>query len=510
MPRHVVVDGSNLATEGRSLPSLKQLNEAVLAFMEEHPDDVITVVVDATFGHRIDPREVAEFDAAIENNELVAPPAGAIGRGDAFVLTIANKVQATILSNDSYQEFHGGDYDWLFDEGRLIGGKPVPNVGWVFVPRVPVRGPISRRAVKDARKTSKATARPSSRVGRTGGRASKEASQPMPVPSAPPPAAKGRSSSRSAPAAAVAPDTGDEAAAAPAPARAPKQPKPAEQTDAPTAARPHMVNDLLPFLGFVERHPVGSTVTAIVESYSSHGAYVTLGEARGYVPLRLMADPVPRSAREVMKMGDEVALVVVSFNATRRSIDLCVPGMEPAEVKALAAAPTAPAPAKRSRKKAAAVLAPPPAEVAAEAAQEPEPAAATAATPAKRTRKKAAAATAAPAPAAELAAPEPAAAEPPPVPAKRTRKKAATPEPAAAEPAAVEPAVVEPSAPPAPTRAKKAATSRTRKKAVAPRDAPTSLDGSEPAVEPPPPLAEPVPPAAKAPPKRTRKKAVPA
>jgi hypothetical protein len=37
MPRHVVVDGSNLATEGRSLPSLKQLNEAVLAFMEDNP-----------------------------------------------------------------------------------------------------------------------------------------------------------------------------------------------------------------------------------------------------------------------------------------------------------------------------------------------------------------------------------------------------------------------------------------------------------------------------------------
>ena len=140
MPRHVVVDGSNLATEGRALPSLKQLNEAVLAYMEEHPDDVITVVVDATFGHRIDPREVPEFDAAVENNELVAPPAGAIGRGDAFVLTIANKVDATIISNDSYQEFHG-DYDWLFDEGRLIGGKPVPNVGWVFVPRCPGAGP---------------------------------------------------------------------------------------------------------------------------------------------------------------------------------------------------------------------------------------------------------------------------------------------------------------------------------------------------------------------------------
>src|SRR5262245_53540794 len=158
MPTHVVVDGSNLATEGRALPSLKQLNEAVLAYMEEHPDDVITVVVDATFGHRIDPREVPEFDAAVENNELVAPPAGAIGRGDAFVLTIANKVNATIISNDSYQEFHG-QYDWLFDEGRLIGGKPVPNVGWVFVPRIPVRGPISRRAVKESKRAGRSGTR---------------------------------------------------------------------------------------------------------------------------------------------------------------------------------------------------------------------------------------------------------------------------------------------------------------------------------------------------------------
>ena len=179
--RHVVVDGSNLATEGRTLPSLKQLNEAVLAYMEEHPDDVVTVVVDATFGHRIDPREVPEFDAAVENNELVAPPAGAIGRGDAFVLTIANKVNATIISNDSYQEFHG-EYDWLFDEGRLIGGKPVPNVGWVFVPARSREGPISRRAVKDSKKAVKTT-----KAGRAAGRASKEASQPMPVPSAPPP-----------------------------------------------------------------------------------------------------------------------------------------------------------------------------------------------------------------------------------------------------------------------------------------------------------------------------------
>ena len=96
------------------------------------PTPTITVVVDATFGHRIDKKEVKAFDEAVANNELVTPPAGAVGRGDAFVLSIAHKAKAGILSNDSFQEFHG-DYEWLFDEGRLIGGKPVPHVGWVFV-----------------------------------------------------------------------------------------------------------------------------------------------------------------------------------------------------------------------------------------------------------------------------------------------------------------------------------------------------------------------------------------
>ncbi len=153
-PELFVVDGSNIATEGRSQPSLEQLNDAVLAFMEEHPDAAITVVVDATFGHRIAKKEVRAFDEAVANNELVTPPAGAIGRGDAFVLSIANKARAGVLSNDSFQEFHG-EYEWLFDEGRLIGGKPVPHVGWVFVARTPVRGPKSRQSVKESKQTDK-------------------------------------------------------------------------------------------------------------------------------------------------------------------------------------------------------------------------------------------------------------------------------------------------------------------------------------------------------------------
>src|SRR5205814_7547020 len=150
--RQVVVDGSNIATEGRSLPSLAQLDDAVRAYQAEHPDDTTIVVVDATFGHRIDQSERRAFEEAEAAGELVSPPAGAIGRGDRFLLQIANRTGATVLSNDSFQEFHG-EYGWLFDEGRLLGGKPVPGVGWIFTLRTPVRGPRSRVAVRAGKKT---------------------------------------------------------------------------------------------------------------------------------------------------------------------------------------------------------------------------------------------------------------------------------------------------------------------------------------------------------------------
>ena len=303
-PAHVVVDGSNLATEGRSLPSLQQLNEAVMSFMEENPDTEITVVVDATFGHRIDKKETQEFEEGISNNELVAPPAGAVGRGDAFVLGIANKANSTVLSNDSFQEFHG-QYDWLFDEGRLIGGKPVPHVGWVWVERTPVRGPVSRKATRGSGSSSGGRAR--------GGRArtkqdenqarvgSVEANAPMPVPKGPPPASK-------------------KAAARPA------EPK-AVVKAALSGGDP--VNELLPFLEFVEHHPVGTSINGTVDAYSSHGAYITIADTgvRGYVPLRMMAAPTPRSAKSIMKIDSSVTLVVVSFNGARRSIDCAVPDM---------------------------------------------------------------------------------------------------------------------------------------------------------------------------------------
>ena len=340
MPRHVVVDGSNLATEGRSTPSLKQLNEAVLAYMSENPDALITVVVDATFGHRIDVTEVAEFDAAVSNNEIVAPPAGAIGRGDAFVLSIANKVNATILSNDSYQEFHG-THTWLFDEGRLVGGKPVPHIGWVFVNRLPVRGPTSRKAVNEA-KRGRATKVKS---------ASPEASQPMPVPAAPPPGATLQKAGRGRDSKATAAATKAEAAKAADVATS------AGDNRAEPTPRSTGTNDLLAFLTFVEHHKPGSSVNAIVENYSSHGAYVRIGEVKGYVPLSLMSDPAPRSAREFMKIGESITLVVESFAPSRRSIDLAIPTMTTVKMPPVDV-PDEPKP-KRSRKSAAKAVADP-------------------------------------------------------------------------------------------------------------------------------------------------------
>lgn len=273
--------------------------------MNEYPDTKVTVVVDATFGHRIDKREVAEFNDAIDNNELVSPPAGAVGRGDGFVLTIAKKIGATVVSNDSYQEFHS-DHPWLFDGGRLMGGKPVPLVGWVFIDRLPVR-PSAAKSVK---------------------KASREANRPMPIPRTPPPSIKLATKTKVATTSAV---------AAPA----------ASARTKPTTA----VNELTPFLEFVEKYKTGSKVKGTVETYSAHGVYVRIGNVLGYLPLRLMSNPPPRSAREFVKIGQQVSLVVSSFTASRRSIDVGIVGLVTEVKKSVATVASAPAaPTKRAKK----------------------------------------------------------------------------------------------------------------------------------------------------------------
>ena len=314
---HVVVDGSNIATEGRSAPSLKQLNEAVLAFLKEFPGVTVTVVVDATFGHRIDKKEVAEFQEAIANSELVTPPAGALGRGDGFVLTIADKVGAAILSNDSYQEFHDV-YEWLFDTGRLIGGKPVPNVGWVFIARSPVRikldRPAHRRASTAASKSTTAGL-PRPVLPRTVSRPATGSIPRPPTRPAPPKAVRGSSAARGAQRA----KSGER-----------------HQNDRPPGERPakvpSAVNSAEKYDAFRQRNPVGTKVKGSVESYASHGVYVRIGDVAGYLPLRLMKDPAPRTPREHVRIGQGLSLAVSGFNDARRSIEVSLMPVEHAVV----------------------------------------------------------------------------------------------------------------------------------------------------------------------------------
>jgi hypothetical protein len=319
--KHVVIDGSNIATEGRDSPSLGQLDEAVRAFIEEYAPEVVTVVVDATFPNRIDAQERRTYEEAVAANELITPPAGAVGRGDAFVLQIARKADAAILSNDSFQEFHG-DYPWLFEPGRLIGGKPVPHVGWVFMERVPVRGPASRRSVSEARKAIKAATKASKVTKTTKATKAAEAGTAAATTEAGAPkrrgAHKGPTGDGVTGVTAAGPDTAavstsGDGSAEPATNRAAKDVSP--------------YNEALPFIEFIADHPVGSEVEATVERFSSHGAYVLAGDARGYVPLRNLARPAPRSAREVLNVGERRRFVVIAIDAPRRGIDLALPGV---------------------------------------------------------------------------------------------------------------------------------------------------------------------------------------
>ena len=346
--RRVVVDGSNIATEGRTTPSLAQLNEAVLSFLRDYPDAEITVVVDASFGHRIDPAELTEFEAAEAAGELVSPPAGAIGRGDAFLLRIAGKIGATVLSNDSFQEFHG-EHDWLFSEGRLIGGKPVPGVGWIFTPRTPVRGVKSRKAVKEAK-------------GQKGeSLASGEPLAPMPAPSKPPPRRKAKAEAtvkKAEPTAKKAEPTAKKTEPTAKKAEAPdkvadrrtKPPKEekvvqraielaaVESIGEPVetgghrrrrkrrVARPaEPVNEPLPFITFIATHKLGMDVVGEVETFTSHGAFVLADGARCYIPIVALGNPPPRAARDVLQKGEVRTFVVQALDPQRRGIELALP-----------------------------------------------------------------------------------------------------------------------------------------------------------------------------------------
>jgi hypothetical protein len=276
--RHIVVDGSNLATEGRTTPSLAQLEEAVAEMRRELGEAEVTVVVDASFAHRIDEAERPHLEELAAAGTLVSPPAGAVGRGDAFLLRIAEKVNGVVLSNDSFQEFHG-EHPWLFEHGRLLGATRVPGVGWIFVARNPVRGPRSQVAVREAARAHK-------QVEKAIAAATKEVVTPTRSP---------RAGAKAAP--------------------------------AKTTAAPQAANDPMTFISFIADHPLGGEIEALVEAFSSHGAVVRAGELRAYVPLSGLGDPAPRSARGVLRKGETRRFVVTALDPYRRGVELALPGV---------------------------------------------------------------------------------------------------------------------------------------------------------------------------------------
>ncbi|MGB5758818.1 MAG: hypothetical protein WBM50_18040, partial [Acidimicrobiales bacterium] len=345
--RHLVVDGSNIATESRTLPSLAQLDEAVRAAQAEEPGRQITVIVDATFAHRIDPSESKMFEDANNAGEIIMPPAGAVGRGDAFILQVAEKADAAVLSNDSFQEFHG-EHPWLFDEGRLIGGKPVEGIGWVFVPRVPVRGPASRRSTREAKDGTSSSGR-SSRSGRSGRstKGRKEARKrtpqgppPKPTSATPPP---GRRERRTG-------DDGGETDRRRTQRRSRSKGKSTEANDAPSESQPtssagarsrstksdaegaeksksqkrnvQELNSARDFMLFVTQHSIGDEVSGVVDRFSSHGCYLLASSAQCYLPSSAMGDPPPSRARDVVSLGQTVIVRVESIDSDRRGINV--------------------------------------------------------------------------------------------------------------------------------------------------------------------------------------------
>jgi hypothetical protein len=336
----VVVDGSNLATEGRVTPSLSQLDDAVSSFREEHTNAEIIVVVDATFEHRAATNERSRFNDAVLAGDIVTPPAGAVGRGDAFILKIADRIDGVVLSNDSFQEFQD-EYPWLFDVGRLIGGKPVRGVGWVFTPRVPVRNVKVTRTPKKLALTLPSGEKPT--IGTTltpikttkkSGPAKKTLVKPdkmtVKAPSkvaskAPKKIAKVTEPQKKAPAKKIA-------------AKVPAAKVTKKIAKAPTAdvvgvvalrRGRQPVNPESDFSLFKSSYRVGSRIQGEVTAFTSHGAVITVtfkGERQVecYAPTTLLGTPPPARARDVLKRGDQRTFRLVTVDSDRRIAELAL------------------------------------------------------------------------------------------------------------------------------------------------------------------------------------------
>jgi hypothetical protein len=224
------------------------------------------------------------------------------------VLKIAKRTGAVVLSNDSFQEFHG-DHSWLFDEGRLIGGKPVRGVGWIFTPRQPVRSTKSRAASKTPVVKAAPRKAPSSKV---------EAPKVEPVKAAKTPATK---------------KTAPVKTAKSAKKKAVAKNAPVTPTPPPTEAlrrERKPVNSEESYALFRASFRLGARLEGTVKTFTSHGAVIRVSLKDGssfecYAPTALLATPPPARARDVLTRGDVRNFKLVSVDPDRRIAELALP-----------------------------------------------------------------------------------------------------------------------------------------------------------------------------------------
>jgi molecular chaperone DnaK (HSP70) len=143
-PHTLVVDGSNLAWIGHSPvrpgvyengdhPSFSQLQAARAALAKKYPAAEIHVVVDASFRHKVADAERDLVTAALSRGDIIQPPAGTEGKGDALVAVIADEAGAMIVTNDNFAELQSR-YPWLREKGRVLGATCSKGL-WYFTER---------------------------------------------------------------------------------------------------------------------------------------------------------------------------------------------------------------------------------------------------------------------------------------------------------------------------------------------------------------------------------------
>jgi hypothetical protein len=112
--RVVVVDGANVAYAEKSASGAPRVSNLVAAckLLKERGYTPI-IIVDAALYHDID--DPSQLDGLLEKQEIHQAPAGT--DADYFVLEMADRYDAWVLTNDAYTEYRNA-YTWI-DERRV-------------------------------------------------------------------------------------------------------------------------------------------------------------------------------------------------------------------------------------------------------------------------------------------------------------------------------------------------------------------------------------------------------